>query len=386
MKILMTTDTLGGVWTYALELIDGLAPLGAEVALATLGRPLSDDQRAELALLKNVEVFESGYRLEWMQDPWEDVEASGDWLLELADKTGADLVHLNGYAHAALDWPAPTLVAGHSCVLSWHDQVHRAPAGREWDCYREKTQAGLQAADLVVAPTQAMLDQLDCFYGPLGERQVILNGRAPARFYDVVKEPWIMAAGRLWDEAKNIEALARVAPRLSWPVRVAGDARHPDGGENELAGVELLGRLSAEQMTGHYARAAIYALPARYEPFGLSALEAALSGCALVLGDIPSLREVWGDAAWLVPPDAPDKLIHAVNMLIGHQMLREQYVRRSRRRAVALTSERMARRYHQAYRRLLAGRGGGGSRQTSGRGGAVGDQRSVVSDPLFAER
>ncbi len=32
-------------------------------------------------------------------------------------------------------------------------------------------------------------------------------------------------------------------------------------------------------------------LPARYEPFGLSVLEAALSGCALVLGDIPSLRE-----------------------------------------------------------------------------------------------
>ena len=42
------------------------------------------------------------------------------------------------------------------------------------------------------------------------------------------------------------------------------------------------------------ARASIYALPARYEPFGLSILEAALSGAALVLGDIPSLREVWG--------------------------------------------------------------------------------------------
>jgi glycogen synthase len=52
-----------------------------------------------------------------------------------------------------------------------------------------------------------------------------------------------------------------------------------------------------------YARASIYALPARYEPFGLSALEAALSGCALILGDIPSLREVWLEAAPYVSPD-----------------------------------------------------------------------------------
>ena len=44
-------------------------------------------------------------------------------------------------------------------------------------------------------------------------------------------------------------------------------------------------------------RAAVFAAPARYEPFGLGILEAGLAACALVLGDIPSLREVWGDAA-----------------------------------------------------------------------------------------
>ncbi len=39
-----------------------------------------------------------------------------------------------------------------------------------------------------------------------------------------------------------------------------------------------------------------------YEPFGLSVLEAALSGCALVLGDIPSLRENWDGAADFAEP------------------------------------------------------------------------------------
>jgi hypothetical protein len=44
-------------------------------------------------------------------------------------------------------------------------------------------------------------------------------------------------------------------------------------------------------------------LPARYEPFGLSVLEAALSGCALVPGDIASLRGNWDGVAEFVCPD-----------------------------------------------------------------------------------
>ena len=37
-RILMTADTIGGVWSYALELAQGLARHGVEVALATMGR------------------------------------------------------------------------------------------------------------------------------------------------------------------------------------------------------------------------------------------------------------------------------------------------------------------------------------------------------------
>ena len=72
-----------------------------------------------------------------------------------------------------------------------------------------------------------------------------------------------------------------------------------------------LGLLSWKSTTW-MARAAIYALPARYEPFGLTALEAGLSGCALVLGDIPSLREVWGETACFVPPDDRDAVIEVL--------------------------------------------------------------------------
>ena len=58
---------------------------------------------------KNVRLFESAYRLEWMEDPWDDVERAGDWLLEIAAR-GPDIIHLNGYSHAVLAWNAPVLV------------------------------------------------------------------------------------------------------------------------------------------------------------------------------------------------------------------------------------------------------------------------------------
>jgi hypothetical protein len=43
-RILMSADTVGGVWTYALELARGLLPYGVEVALATMGTPLTPEQ------------------------------------------------------------------------------------------------------------------------------------------------------------------------------------------------------------------------------------------------------------------------------------------------------------------------------------------------------
>src|SRR5829696_7836189 len=98
-KVLMTADTVGGVWTYALELIRGFAPHGVCVALATMGAPLSRDQWSEINELSNVRVFESGFRLEWMDDPWRDVAAAGKWLLNIAERFNPDVIHLNSYAH-----------------------------------------------------------------------------------------------------------------------------------------------------------------------------------------------------------------------------------------------------------------------------------------------
>ena len=352
MNLLMTADTVGGVWAYALELARALAPHGVRVALATMGAPVRESQRAEAESVPGVTVHESAYRLEWMEQPWEDVARAGDWLLGLERQVKPDIVHLNGYAHGALPWRAPTVMAGHSCVLSWWRAVQGQDAPAEWGHYRSEVCRGLRAAGVVVAPTAAMLSALGEHYGPLPSGRVVFNGRDPMLFPPCHKQPLVLSAGRLWDEAKNVGTLARAAHSLPWPVYVAGEARGPDGVMVQFPNVELLGVLPPPELAGWLGRAAIYALPARYEPFGLSALEAGLAGCALVLGDIPSLREVWGDAAVFVPPDGAEALRNALHALIGDDDRRREMAARARARALTYTPERMAAGYLGAYRTL----------------------------------
>ncbi len=372
----MTADAVGGVWTYALDLARALAPHHVLVSLATMGRLPTPAQRAEAEAVLGLTLHLSTFALEWMDAPWEDVARAGDWLRGLEEDVQPDVIHLNGYAHSALPWRAPVLMAGHSCVLSWWRAVHGADAPPAWDRYRAEVRRGLRAADRVVAPTRAMLDALDTHYGPFAAGQVIPNGREVSAFASGEKLPFVFSAGRLWDEAKNIRALAEAARDLSWPVLVAGETAPPapnSGGAglesgstriacSPLAPPELgaggaapyfLGPLLPVQVATYLAQAAVYALPARYEPFGLSALEAGLSGCALVLGDIPSLREVWGEAALFVPPDDTDALRAALGRLIGDADLREEMAVRAWTRAQMYTSARMAEGYLAAYRALL---------------------------------
>src|SRR5438270_10596672 len=99
-------------------------------------------------------------------------------------------------------------------------------------------------------------------------------------------------------------------------------------------------------------RASIFALPARYEPFGLSALEAGLRGCALVLGDIASLREVWGDAAVFVTPSDDGALAAALDLLARDDAFRAGMGERARRRAARYTAAASAAATLALYRKL----------------------------------
>ncbi|MBI2893585.1 MAG: glycosyltransferase family 4 protein [Deltaproteobacteria bacterium] len=354
----MTADTMGGVWTYTIDLAEALARHGIRVALATMGAPPTAQQRRQARAVMAAGVFERVFRLEWMDDPWDDLLRAGLWLLELEKLVKPDVVHLNGYCQAALPWRAPTVVVAHSCRLSWWSAVKGAPLPPRLDRYRDEVQKGLWAASAVAIPNRATLRALEEHYGPLPHGIVIPSGRDGSHLVSAAKEPLVLCATRVWDEGKNVAALANAAKGLPWPVFVAGDTRGPGDSEHraELAPARVLGPLDSTALSMWLARAAIFALPARYEPLGDSVLEAALAGCALVLGDIPSLRETWEGAAIFVAPDDVDGLRHALEGLAGDPVTRNALAERGRIRAATMSATRMADQYVEAYRLLARAR------------------------------
>ena len=348
MRVLMTTNTVGDRWTYAVELTAALAPHGIEVVLAAMGPPPSTEQRRRVARLAHAKLECRVGQLEWKSDP-RDVDSSREWLQQIAVREGVRLLHANTFVHAPLGPGLPTIVVGHACVSSWFAAVRRCPAPPEFDEYRARVRRSLAAADVVVAPTHAMMDALREHYGPLGRTRVIANGMHLAGFRPARKLPIVLSTGRPWDEAKNVGTLARAAALLPWEVIVVGEARHPDGSLRRLDGVRVLGTLPPALLATWLGRAAIFAAPARYEPFGLGVLEAGASGCALVLGDIPSLREIWGEAATYVPPDDAGALAFAIGRLIGDAARWVRMARAARARALRLTAACMAAAYRGLY-------------------------------------
>lgn len=357
----MTADAVGGVWTYSLDLARALGARGHRVVLATMGPRPSEAQRAQARAIDGLTLAESDFKLEWMDDPWRDVTAAGDWLLALEREHEPDVVHLNGYAHGVLRWRAPHLVVAHSCVYGWWNAVHGTdPPAEPWARYRAHVAEGLRGARLVVAPTRAMLETLSRHYGAFPAPGIVVpNGRDGGGLRPASqKEPLVVGLGRLWDESKGVGTLDAAAARLPWPVLVAGETRHPEGGDiPPFRHARPLGRLPDADLASLLGRASVFALPARYEPFGLAAVEAALSGCALVLSDLATLREVWGEAALYAPPGDAAALHGALRALIEDEPRRRRLAAAARARALALTPRRMADGYARAYERLILSAG-----------------------------
>jgi glycogen synthase len=372
MKVLISTDTVGGVLTYTAELAAALEAAGDEVVVATMGPQLRRSQREALPS----RLYESRFRLEWMDDPWDEVGAAGRRLLELEEDERPDVVHLCSYAHGALPFRAPKVLVAHSCVLSWWRAVHGEEAPPSWDRYRQEMRAGLEGADAVVAPTRAMLAELEQDHAPAPQRTHVIPNGTPAPpsistppgelhqlFHlvgvevDAVRAggPFVLGSGRFWDEAKNLAALDAAAEGLDRPVVVAGDLGDGPAPRHACS----TGVLDGAALAALRRQASIYAAPAVYEPFGLGILEAARDRCPLVLGDIASLRELWDGAAIFVDPRDPGALHVALACLIDDPRLRGDLAERARERAAEYPIEGTAAAYRALYGALQDRHAGG---------------------------
>jgi len=366
MHVLVTADTIGGVWTYARELVTGLVRRGVRVTLVSFGEIPAPTQTDWMDGLNGLDFRPTAFRLEWMQEAPGDIDASSEYLRAVIEEVRPDLLHLNQFCYGALAVDIPTIVVAHSDVVSWWAEVHHdEPPDSAWmRWYQTTVMAGLAAATTVVAPTRWMLETLSKHYLRPRHGEVIYNGRSPNIFNPhISKEDLVLTVGRLWDGAKQASLLTETDHVI--PVWIVGQEKHPDAAVGGEAGVRAAaqknvffqGQQSEAQLRYHFSRASIYAATSRYEPFGLAPLEAALSRCALVVNDIPSLHEVWGETARYFRADDPQSLKAEIERLHLDRELRLTYANLAYNRAKQrYTAERMVDDYARLYEELVGGR------------------------------
>jgi glycosyltransferase involved in cell wall biosynthesis len=353
LKIMMTSDTIGGVWTYTVDLCRALQDYPVEIHLLTFGAFPTKAHHIQLNELSNVHLYESNFKLEWMDDPWRDLENALQWMNRIYLKVRPDLLHFNNYGQAAEFWNTPSVTVLHSCVQTWWKSVKGESAPESWDRYKKLVRKAIHQSNTVVAPSFAMLEQTKCEYGNIQEASVIYNGSFNTGL-SLKKEPFIFSAGRLWDEAKNIRLLLKISDRLSWPLYIAGDNEgHGSAEDFSSHHVHFFGKLTQEEMKEQMAKASIFVMPSTYEPFGLAVLEAARSGCALVLSDIASFREIWGDNAVYFDPAKPKQAIEIIEKLIANVAFREEMALKALARSEFFTGEKMGTNYYRLYRKLV---------------------------------
>jgi glycosyltransferase involved in cell wall biosynthesis len=352
-RVFVTADAVGGVWTYALDLARGLAARGDAVSLAVLGPPLAPDQRAEAERIPALRLIETGLPLDWTANSDWDVRLAGRQLAALAHAEGADLVHLNSPALAAGgDFALPVVGACHSCLATWWDAVRGGEPPEDFRWRIELLQAGYAACDVLITPSRAFAEATWRRYGVWPH--VVHNGRSSSSHREDVRRPAALAVGRLWDDGKDSATLEAAARLAATPIEAAGPLEGPAGQQASFRAVQALGRLDADAIAARLAQARIFVSPAVYEPFGLSVLEAAQAGCALVLSDIPTFRELWEGAAVFVPPRDPAAFAAAIDRLAGDDLASARLAEAATRRARAYGLEAMVEATAAVHRGALA--------------------------------
>jgi glycosyltransferase involved in cell wall biosynthesis len=117
-------------------------------------------------------------------------------------------------------------------------------------------------------------------------------------------------------------------------------------------GVDVRGRVSADELLGLFRRASALVFPSLYEGFGQPPLEAMACGTPVACSNTTALPEVVGDAARTFDPTDPEAIAEAVL-----DVLRDPapYVERGLERARLFTWEACARAHDSVYAELAAG-------------------------------
>ena len=332
-------DTLSGVGLYSHEILMGLAGAHPEARFDFCYRPHCYLRARRAALPPN---------------------ARRRVLAEPLGPRGAGLFH-------GLNQRLPRIPMRHA-VATFHDLFvmtgeYSTPEFRAR--FTAQARDAAERADAVIAVSEFTRSQVVSLLGvdPAkthvvhhGVRHLAAPGSAPPG-----REKVILNVGAI-QKRKNIgrlvEAFETVPPE--WQLVLAGS--HGYGAGEILARIEaspardrinVTGYVSAPDLAGWYARAAVFAFPSLDEGFGMPVLEAMAAGVPVIASNRSALPEVVGDAAVLVDPGDCEALGQALRELTVNMDWRRELARRGTARARVFTWEKAVRETWDVYRTLL---------------------------------
>lgn len=290
--------------------------------------------------MDGLDLIETGLALEWLATDPDQVQTTCARLQRIAADLHPDIVQVHSPALASSGhYPCPVIAVLHSCVATWWAAVRGGAMPDDFLWRTAQVAEGLKRADAVVTPSAAFGRAVEDVYGI---RPVAIHNGRQLRVPDMPPVDAVFTAGRLWDDGKNARLMDDVAARIDLPFRAAGAIRAPGGERIALRSLNLLGTLDEAGVVERLAARPIFVSAALYEPFGLSVLEAAMAGCALILSDIPTFRELWDGAAVFVDPQDAGGFVGAVEHYRSDAAARERAGDMARDRAGRYTPAAMA--------------------------------------------